>query len=208
MGNTQNTEQRIMEAAEKLFLEKGYILSTTTLIAKEAGVTHAMLHYYFRTKEQIFIKVLNKNLGELTSSLRPIMSLRRPAWDTLKEGVEMLFDFLNSHRQLAGLIYDVVKYNPQLLKSYIKGLEGNNKGRMFEHHKMMLENEIKAGRVNDISIEQIFYDIITMNMSVFMSLAVMENVFNMPADDYDAFLAVQKDEIIKKLHYRLYGKLI
>ena len=136
------------------------------------------------------------------------MSLRRPAWDTLKEGVEMLFDFLNSHRQLAGLIYDVVKYNPQLLKSYVKELEGNNKGRMLEHHKMMLENEIKAGRVNDISIEQIFYDIITMNMSVFMSLAVMENVFNMPVDDYDSFLAVQKDEIIKKLHYRLYGKLI
>ena len=48
-----------MEAAEKLFAEKGFKGATTTLIAAEAGVTHAMLHYYFRTKDQIFLKVLN-----------------------------------------------------------------------------------------------------------------------------------------------------
>ena len=58
MGNTQNTEQRIMEAAEKLFLKKGYILSTTTLIAKEAGVTHAMLHYYLGQRSRYSLKFL------------------------------------------------------------------------------------------------------------------------------------------------------
>ena len=51
-----------MSAAEELFLENGYNLTTTTMIAGKAGVTHAMLHYYFRTKEHIFIKVLDKNM--------------------------------------------------------------------------------------------------------------------------------------------------
>ena len=196
-----------MDAAEKMFLEKGYILSTTTLIAKEAGVTHAMLHYYFRTKEQIFIKVLNKNLGELTASLRPKMILHRPVWDTLKEGIEMLFDFLDSHRQLANLVYDVINYNPKLLKSYIQGME-NTKDRMIEYHKSMLENEIKAGRINPISIEQILYDIITMSMSTFMSLTAMKNIFDMQQSDINTFLINQRTEIINKIYYRLYGKLV
>lgn len=206
MRNNQNTEQKIMDAAEKMFLEKGYIMSTTTLIAKEAGVTHAMLHYYFRTKEQIFIKVLNKNLGELTASLRPIMTLRRPAWETLKEGLEMFFDFLSSHRQLPGLIYDVINYNPQLLKSYVGTLH-DNENRILKYHKEMLEKEIESGKINDISIEQIYYDIITMNMSVFMSLSAMKNIFEVTPDYYDTFLGIQKTEIINKIHYRLYGKL-
>ena len=48
---TSNTEQSILKAAEKEFLKKGFSGSKTTEIAKEAGVTHAMLHYYFRTKQ-------------------------------------------------------------------------------------------------------------------------------------------------------------
>lgn len=206
MNSQKNTEQKIMEAAEKLFLEKGYILSTTTLIAKEAGVTHAMLHYYFRTKEQIFIKVLNKNIGELTSALRPAMQTQRPVWETLKDGIEMLFDFLNSHRQLASLIYDVINYNPQLLESYIKEL-GGAKNKMLEYHREMLDKEISSGRINSISIEQIIYDIITMNMSVFMSVNAMKNILNISPAENEDFINRQKSEIISKIHYRLYGKL-
>lgn len=206
MNGHRNTEQSIMDAAEKLFLEKGYTLSTTTLIAKEAGVTHAMLHYYFRTKEQIFIKVLNKNIGELISSLRPIMMIRRPVWETLKEGIEMMFDFLNTHRQLAGLIYDVINYNPRLLESYITGI-GGLRNRLFEQHRDMLEKEISSGRMNHISIEQIIYDIVSMNMSVFMSINAMKNILNLSAEECDEFIRRQKAEITDKIHYRLYGKL-
>ena len=75
-ASVKSTEQAIMDAAEEVFLEKGYNLATTTLIAKKAGVTHAMLHYYFRTKEHIFMKVLEKILRELMQSFRPVMSFR------------------------------------------------------------------------------------------------------------------------------------
>ena len=78
----KNTEQAIMEAAEELFLEMGYNQATTTLIAKRAGVTHAMLHYYFRTKEHVFMKVLEKILGELMQSFRPVMSRDEPFYDS------------------------------------------------------------------------------------------------------------------------------
>ena len=43
--NNKNTEAAILEAADKLFKEKGFKGATTTMIAGQAGVTHAMLHY-------------------------------------------------------------------------------------------------------------------------------------------------------------------
>ena len=51
MSKKDNTEQAILQAAETEFLDKGFALAKTTEIAKQAGVTHAMLHYYYRTKE-------------------------------------------------------------------------------------------------------------------------------------------------------------
>ena len=43
-----NKEEEILKAAEAEFLEKGFAASRTVEIARRAGVTHAMLHYYFQ----------------------------------------------------------------------------------------------------------------------------------------------------------------
>ena len=108
-----------MAAAEELFLEKGYLQATTTEIARRAGVTHAMLHYYFQTKEQIFFKVLDKNLHDLFASVRNAMSAEEVAfWPNLKGGVIRLLEFLDQHRQLVSLLYDVARHNPELLNRY------------------------------------------------------------------------------------------
>lgn len=40
--NNKNTEAAILEAADKLFKEEGFKGATTTMIAGQAGVTHAM----------------------------------------------------------------------------------------------------------------------------------------------------------------------
>lgn len=200
------TEQKIMDAAEKLFLEKGFILSTTTLIAKEAGVTHAMLHYYFRTKEQIFIKVLDKNIGELAGTLRPLMSMERPVWQTIRKGVEVLFDYLNTHRQLPSLIYDVAKHQPRLLDGYVK-TSGNALQGAVERHRSMLSQEIAGGRMNDISLKQLVYDIFSMNMSAFMAITGLRDVLHYMPEQIDAFLSEQKREIVNTVYCRLYGEI-
>lgn len=58
----RNKEQAILEAAEQEFLNKGFAGARTTSIAEAAGVTHAMLHYYFRTKEQLFERILDEKM--------------------------------------------------------------------------------------------------------------------------------------------------
>jgi AcrR family transcriptional regulator len=50
----QSMEQAILEAAEKLFLEKGFASTSTTQIAREVGCNQALVHYYYRTKENLF----------------------------------------------------------------------------------------------------------------------------------------------------------
>ena len=63
MRHNNTTEKSILEAAERLFLEKGFALTSTTMIAKEVGCNQSLIHYYFRSKEKpplarIFIRAL------------------------------------------------------------------------------------------------------------------------------------------------------
>lgn len=55
---SQDTEYLILQAAEREFMSKGFAGARTTSIAEAAGVTHAMFHYYFRTKEKLFDRII------------------------------------------------------------------------------------------------------------------------------------------------------
>lgn len=204
MNESPNTEQAIMNAAEQIFLEKGYQLATTTSIARQAGVTHAMLHYYFRTKEQIFMRVLEKNLNELFNSIRPVMTVESSFWETLKGGISMHFDFVNKHRNLPNMLYDVVKNNPELLKRCkINATEMIRKE--MTRHRTMLEQEIAKGNINDITFEQLLNHILTMDLATFLEIPVLQNVFGIDGIILDKFIEDRKKEIIRTLYLRLYG---
>ena len=66
-------EQEILLAASEEFFEKGYDGTSTAVIARKAGVTHAMVNYYFRTKEQLFLKILDDMVYDFVQGLKPIM---------------------------------------------------------------------------------------------------------------------------------------
>jgi TetR/AcrR family transcriptional regulator len=55
-------ESRILKAAETVFAKKGFSGASTAEIAQRAGVPKANLHYYFRTKQQLYAAVLDNIL--------------------------------------------------------------------------------------------------------------------------------------------------
>lgn len=59
MAKEQNTENKIVEAAKSVFVEKGMDGARMQEIANEAGINKALLHYYFRTKQKLFEKVFS-----------------------------------------------------------------------------------------------------------------------------------------------------
>ena len=65
-------EKSILEAAESLFLEKGFARTTTTMIAREVGCNQSLIHYYFRSKEKLFQLVFEKYLQIFTVGLSTI----------------------------------------------------------------------------------------------------------------------------------------
>ncbi len=54
--------ERVLEAAERLFAEKGYKAVTLKAIAAEVGIRHATLYHHVQSKEQLFIEVTERSL--------------------------------------------------------------------------------------------------------------------------------------------------
>jgi AcrR family transcriptional regulator len=65
MVKEQNTEDRIVDAAKTVFINKGKDGARMQEIANEAGINKALLHYYFRTKNKLFEKVFSLVFGDV-----------------------------------------------------------------------------------------------------------------------------------------------
>lgn len=73
---SKDTEQKILDAATEVFLEKGHDGARMQEIADKAGINKALLHYYFRSKQKLFHKVFKK---EAQAMLASIFSNHSPA---------------------------------------------------------------------------------------------------------------------------------
>src|SRR5579862_6316911 len=76
-----STEEKIKQAARKLFTEKGFDAVKTRDIAKEAGINLALLNYYFRSKEKLFDLVMIENFEQFIRQLIPVLGDERMSLD-------------------------------------------------------------------------------------------------------------------------------
>ena len=74
MKKEEKTEEEILLAAEELFLEQGFAQTTTAQIAQRAGCNSALVHYYYRTKENLFARIFGSKVELM---LRNIFSFDR-----------------------------------------------------------------------------------------------------------------------------------
>ncbi len=69
MSNNLNSKETILEAALKLFSERGYDAVGVNEIVHAAGITKPTLYYFFQSKEGVFKEILEKYYGEFNSKL-------------------------------------------------------------------------------------------------------------------------------------------
>ena len=71
MARKKNLAQRvtIIKAAYHLFLEEGYDKVTTKQVAEACGIAHSLLHYYYPTKSDLLLDIVNTMIAKLHSYL-------------------------------------------------------------------------------------------------------------------------------------------
>lgn len=205
MSKNDNKEQDILHAAEKLFAEKGFKGATTTLIAAEAGVTHAMLHYYYRTKDQIFLKVFDTYMEEVRHELKVIMVPDLYDTEQIKKVTEICFDFINSHRGQINLFFEVLKERPDLLEEYVSDF-GRYIDTAMKAHQERTDIAVKDGKISNISFVDLILDIICVCTSTFFFSPIVDKVIGMNAERKMSFMESRKREAVELIASRLVKK--
>jgi AcrR family transcriptional regulator len=111
-----STEEKILEAAKEVFHKRGFDGARMQEIADTAGINKALLHYYFRSKDNLFEAVFRDAFARMTTQfMRILMEEGRPLREKLEMLVGFYIDFLKSNSYIPWFILNALYEKPGLL---------------------------------------------------------------------------------------------
>ena len=198
----QNKEQLILEAAESEFAAKGYDGARTTSIAKAAGVTHAMLHYYFRTKELLFERIIDKKISEITPLLTYLFGNEKlPLTERIREAISVHFDFITANPKLPKFLINEImqkKERCEMVKSRIEGIF-----HLFDKLQKEVDTAAERGEIEQFSVIHLFQSILSLNIFTIEMASFAKNVIPEDSPTTKEFLIARKEENIETIMRRI-----
>lgn len=94
----------ILDAAERLFAERGYAATTIKHIGTAAGVNSALLYYYFADKERLYHDVLQRLLGTLMAEGERVFAAARSREEAIRGLVRVQGELMVSRPHVPRLI--------------------------------------------------------------------------------------------------------
>lgn len=200
---TQTKEQAILAAAEQEFLTKGFDGARTTSIATAAGVTHAMLHYYFRTKENLFDRVLDAKIQLMGQSvLKAFGDSGLPLAERLRNGIVSHFDFIVANPDMPRFIVNEVFSRPDRYESMrIRIREITD--TLLRDLQRDLDESAARGETEPMDVRMLMLDIISLNVFTFIAYPIIEPILGDFTNDRERFFEQRKAEIIEVITRRL-----
>ncbi|MDR6667580.1 TetR family transcriptional regulator [Rhizobium sp. 1399] len=89
---TEQTRQALMDAARRLFVEKGYAETATFDIVAQAGVTRGALYHHFEDKKALFRAVIEREATDVADEIERRTKRQTEPRDALLEGAAAYFD--------------------------------------------------------------------------------------------------------------------
>ena len=119
----------LLDAAEQLMLESGYAAVSARRVAAKAGLKHQLVHYYFRTMDDLFLAVfrrraeagLERQAAALASG-QPLRALWEYSMDNAGTALTMEFIGLASHR--TAVRAEIARYAERFRAAQLEALPG------------------------------------------------------------------------------------
>ena len=184
-----NSEERIKAAARKVFHQKGYAGTRTRDIAEEAGINHAMVNYYFRSKEKLFQIVMIETMTYFFQGISAILNEETTSLEQkIEQVVAKYIDLLLEEPELPTFVFNEVRTNPEPFienSPIYKALQNSVLARQYAE-------AVARGEVSEPNLLQMVLNVISLVIFPFITQPILIALNKMDNDQYKALILERK----------------
>ena len=180
-----STEEKIKQAARKVFTKKGYAAARTRDIADEAGINLALLNYYFRSKEKLFDMVMMENLQQFLMGLRGVFNDENISLnDKIAAVAEDYINMLKGNPDLPIFVLTEIRANPEKLAANM-----GVKSILLESNFFQQLKEATKGKIHPL---QLLMSLMGMIIFPFIASPLLHQVGNLKPGDFERLMDERK----------------
>jgi TetR/AcrR family transcriptional regulator len=98
------TRAAILDAAEEVFLAKGYGNAAMSQIARRAGITKSLIHHHFGSKEGLWREVKMRRFSQYLEQQAAMLEEAEPSAELLQKSMDAYFRFLQANPQIVRIL--------------------------------------------------------------------------------------------------------
>ncbi len=187
MLSLTDSEKKILDAAKKVFEKQGYTGARMQHIADEAGISKASLHYYFRSKENLFERIFDETMSDFME-LVSTWSDEKEHWEEkLRNFIHQFFDFLKTKSLL--FILGEINRNPDLLLSRRK--KSKPKAKFISY----FENLQEAGKLKSSNMYVVYIFMHSLCAYPVLNARLFQMTTGMNNHDFEVFMKNYPDTV-------------
>jgi len=152
------TEQKILDAARKVFIAKGMAGARMQDIADEAGINKAMLHYYFRSKEKLFETIFKELSIEFLPRVNAIFESDLSLFEKIEVFCSEYISRMMENPFIPLFIVNEINKQPEIFLKKMWGGKRPQIGKFLQQ----IESEIQKGAIERIHPAQLMLNMVSM----------------------------------------------
>jgi len=189
------TENLIKQKAKTLFFQKGFLDATTQEIADEAGVNRALIHYYFRSREQLLELLLDETLTEKKEKVKKILTSSLPFREKIRDFIDTIVDYGLKYPYLDNFIISETARRPDKVEIFCS----KDRVRSSDLIREQLDDQIASGKIAPISAEHFMINLSALCNYPLLAKAVLQAIHGMTDAAYRNFLLERKQIIYRTI---------
>jgi len=116
-SRTNEKRARILDAAVKVFAERGFHSATVAEIARGAGVADGTIYLYFKGKDDLLLRLFDEKMTELVAEVKEALSTERNAPGKLRRFIQLHLALVERNPDLASVLIVELRQSAQFLKA-------------------------------------------------------------------------------------------
>ena len=191
-GAAPDAEMRILDAARSVVIRRGTAGARMQEIAAEAGVNQALLHYYYRSKEQLAGAVFEQMAARMFPMVIQALAMDASIDQKIDRIVAVYHENLIANPFLPGYILSELHHHPERIQSLLAKAGGGDPRQvmqpLFGLLGLQIEARVREGAMRPIAAEQFVVSLVSLCIFPFAARPMLGMMLGLDDAAFPAFI--------------------
>jgi len=188
-----------MEAAHTVFLRRGTAGARMQEIATEAGVNQALLHYYFRSKQQLAAAVFHQVAMRLLPPVLEVLGSDAEIEEKVRRVIAIELEQLSRSPYVPAYLISEMSQHQERLPAFLKAMTGLEIEGVVPPVRdtlaRQIEERVRAGTMRSIPVEQFVVNLIALCVFPFAARPLLCAALDLDEPRFQRFIEERKVEL-------------